>query len=137
MRKVLAVATLALTMVTACGDSTGPDGEANISGTYTLRTVNGQNLPFPLLVVGTTYRLEVTASTVSINANGTFTQSATLREVNGTNTTTETESATGTWTRTNNAISFRDSADGTVFTGSLSGNTITLVDEGMTLVFQK
>jgi hypothetical protein len=85
--------------IAGCGDSTGPGGETNITGTYSLRTINGQTLPFPLVVVGTTYRLEVTAGSVTINANGTYTGSSTLREIQGTSTITQTESSSGTWTR--------------------------------------
>ncbi|HUG17201.1 MAG TPA: hypothetical protein VMM78_19505 [Thermomicrobiales bacterium] len=136
MKQTLAVLVM-LVCLTACGDSAGPDTEANISGTYTLRTINGQNLPFAIVVIGTTYRLEVMSANVVVNANGSYTQSMTVRETEGSTTTTQTDASNGTWTRTNNAISFVQTSDGAVVTGSLSGDAITVVDGSFTYVFRK
>jgi hypothetical protein len=138
MRMLLLIGLLATTLV-ACGDSAGPSGEANIAGTYTLRTVNGQNVPFAVVVLGT-YRLEVVSGSVTISGtgnSGTYTDQIVTRETQGTTTTTETENGAGTWTRTNNAIVFRDNADASTINGSLSANTITFVQEGITFVLRK
>ena len=129
---LLLTATLA-----ACSDSSGPDGEASISGNYTLRTINGNNLPFALVVVGTTYRLEVTAANILINSNGTYNESGTLREIANGTTTTQTETSNGTWTRANNAITFRQTSDGALVNAALSENTITIVDGEFTYVYRK
>ena len=137
MRRIAAVLAAGLLVVAGCSDSSGPSGEGDINGTYTLRTVNGQNLPFPVLVVGTTYRLEVTSGSLTISGNGSYSSQISLRETEGANVVTETQGTTGTWTRTNNAISFRDNEDGTTLSGSISQNTITFVEDGASLVFRK
>ena len=134
MRKLLAVL-IGIAIMAACGDSTGPS-ETNISGTYELQTINGQNLPFTLLIVGT-YQLEIAAGSVTINANGTYEESTTVREIDGSSTTTTTETSSGTWTRTNNAVTFVDGEDQTSLTGALSGSTLTFSEEGSTLVYQR
>ncbi|HSL70212.1 MAG TPA: hypothetical protein VK864_08205 [Longimicrobiales bacterium] len=136
MKKLLAVMMLALLPLACDDDSSGPDDE-DIAGTYTLRTVNGQNLPFALIVLGTAYRLEVTAASVTINANGTYSASSTLRETEDGMTTTTTETSAGTWTRTNNAITFRDTADQSEINASLGNDSVTWVEQGFTFVFRK
>ena len=138
MKKFFAVAMLSVLALTACSDSSGP-GENNIAGTYTLRTVNGSNVPFVIAQIGTTYKLEILSGSVVISSNGTYTETASLRETNGTTVTTEQENSNGTWTRVNNAITFRDAVDQTTVTASAGDNSLTLVDteSSITLVYRK
>src|SRR5687767_4985621 len=103
MRKFFAVAMMSVLALPACSDSSGPGGNGDVAGTYTLRTVNGSNVPFTILQVGSTYRLEILSGSVVINSNGTYTETASLRETNGTVVTTEQQNSNGTWTRVNNA----------------------------------
>jgi hypothetical protein len=81
-------------LVAACSDSSGPSGDS-INGTYALRTVNGQNLPFPVLVIGTDFRLEVLSGSLTVNGNGTFSFQLTLRETELGTVDTETQTTTG------------------------------------------
>ena len=126
---------LVTALVAACGDATGPDG-ADFFGTYELQTVNGGELPYPVVILGN-YRLEVLASTLTVRSNGTFTQSTSLREIDGASTTTDTESSSGSWERTGSAVRFRDTADDTITPGSFGGNTLTITVDGFTFVYQK
>lgn len=129
----LAVSALAI----GCSDSSGPSGEANIHGTYAMHTVNGQSLPFAVIVLGTEYRLEITAGSLTVNANNTYTLSTTVSETEAGTTVTVTETSSGTWTRANNAVTFTDGEDGGSITGAAGNGTITVVVEGLTVVFRK
>lgn len=134
MRKLLAAVLLLLASVavTACSDSTGPE---SAEGTYTLATVNGSSLPAVVFQVGSD-KLEVVAGTLTLSSNSSFTGSLTIRETFQGTTNTETESGTGTYTRSGNTITFNSGDDETA-TGTLSGNTLTISDEGLTLVYRK
>ena len=80
IRTILLSAMLAVPLV-ACGgdDSTGPS--ESYSGTYTLRTINGQNLPFLIIQVGAD-KIEWTSDKVTLSDNGStggsFTQAVDL-----------------------------------------------------------
>ena len=134
MRKLLLVAVAVLGM-TACGDSTGLGG-GSTSGTYTLRTVNGANLPATILQVGAD-RLEITAASATLNVDNTYSTLVTLRETVGTASQTVSETDIGTYTETNGALRMT-STDTSVLTGSVGSGTLTLIGEnGVVLVFRK
>ncbi|MFL5502173.1 MAG: lipocalin family protein [Gemmatimonadaceae bacterium] len=135
MRKlVLAIASLA---VIGCGgDSTGPAG--SVAGTWNLQTVNGSPLPYTAVFLAgpPVYRLEIISDTFVAAGDGTYTEALTTRETNGTTVTTTTENDHGTWTQNNNSVTVTAS-DGTVSTASISGNTITINEEGLVGVFHR
>lgn len=121
-------------MLAACGgDSTGPD-ETNVVGSYTLQTVNGNNLPWRLLVVGNDW-FEITGGSGSINADGTYSLTFSWRESESGQVSTGSESSVGTYTRNGNAITFRDASDGLTAIGTISGRQISVTSEGVVFVF--
>ena len=91
-------------------------------------TVNGGGLPYVILQVGQD-RFEITAGHLQLNADNTFSFSMTTRSVLGGTTATEVDSGVGTWSRTGNQLTFVE-AEGTE-TGVLSGDEITVIDEGV------
>jgi hypothetical protein len=104
MRRVALVLAAVLPLaLAACGDSTGPGG--GLAGTYELRTINGQALPF---LVGEFPDLdlteELTAGSVRLNANATFSASHTVRLTEGTQVTTFTTDINGTYSRSGNNV---------------------------------
>jgi hypothetical protein len=134
MRRLIALA-LALTVV-ACGsdDSTAPSN-SSIAGTWSLQTINGSPLPFTLAPAPT--KIEILSATAIINSNGTWTSSSQTRTTLGTQApTTTTETDNGTYTISGSTIALR-SSDGTVESGTISGNTFTQVESGFTFVFKK
>ena len=134
MRPVALTVALAVSLLTGCGDATGPEA---IAGNYTLRSINGQDLPF-IIVQVLADKIEVTAGSVRINSDNTFSSSTTLAitETEGGTTTSETGTTTGTYTLNGTAITF--TSEGETSTGSITGNTLTIIwDEGLTLVYQK
>lgn len=141
MTKLLRIAVFALLPaagMAACSDDdgTGPETTAEVAGTYHLQTVNNAPLPFVLLTTGTTYTLELTAGFFTLNSNGTFSDSATLRETDAGDVSTDTQSDSGTFTVTNNTVRLRY-PDGATLNATINGNTMTFVDQGITFVFQK
>lgn len=132
MRYLIAVLMLA---VAACGgDSTGPDSESHV-GVYTLRTVNGQNLPFTLVQVGSD-KLEVTGERLTVNADGTFSGRTDYRLTEAGKVTTETETWFGTYELRGTNVTFTD-ADGGTGAGAYINGAFTLSIEGFTFVYRK
>ena len=140
MRKLLLIPALAL--LGACGDKTGgaadvTDPSSGIAGTYTLQTVNGTSLPFVTFQLGND-KVEVTAGSAQLNSDNTYSYSITLTDTTAGTVTTTIDTGTGTYTVTGTTIQFSDPGDGSgAFTGSISGNTITVVVDGDTFGFTK
>jgi len=122
---------LAMLALTACGDSTGP---ADVAGVYTLRTVDGQQLP--AVILGD----EFTSGSLSLGSNGTFSFTFTLTPAGGLR---ETHLASGTFTVTDLALSFLITHVNGValgapgrMAGSYGDGTISITDaEGKVFVF--
>jgi hypothetical protein len=122
---ILTTALIAGGLLTACGDSTGP---GSIFGTYNLVSINGEDVPFQ------EGGFEVTAGWVRLDSDSTYTISLTSGPIG----TPETETFSGTFAVDGSSIEFHVPDNGTgSATGTLSGNTITLVDGPFTLVFRK
>lgn len=134
LARVLAVALVVVTA--ACGGDDGiNDPLQSAAGTYTLKTFN--NAPPPIVIFEETgYKLEVTAARYTLTSSGTFTNSATFRETEGGVVSTSTESLSGTYTLSGEAITFTAS-DGDVSNGVLSGSNLQFTEDGMTAVFSK
>jgi hypothetical protein len=65
------VASILLVGAACGGDTSTPPDEGPIVGSYTLRTINGQNLPYTTLSAGVN-KAEVLSSSLSLNTDGTF-----------------------------------------------------------------
>jgi hypothetical protein len=135
---VLLMLALASTLTACGGDTTGPGDP--YSGEYTLRTVDGQNLPFVIIDMGTA-TVEVTKAVLTVTDNGTnggsFTLAPTLRTTDGDQVTTETPAIPGTYTRNGTAAVFTSTADGLIGQGTIGGGRITFSDDLYAYVFQK
>jgi hypothetical protein len=125
MRKILC-ATLALAIFACHSDSTSPT--VSLTGTYTLKSINGSPLPYT-----TSSGDRLTADVLTINANGTYTDVSQYTTTNGSSA-TDTES--GTYTNNNGAVTFNDLTDNLTYQGSLSGSVLTEVVAGLTEVYQ-
>jgi hypothetical protein len=134
MRKALiAVATVAL--LGCGGDSTGPAVSA--VGTWNLQTVNKAPLPYTaVFVANPLYKLEILSDVFVARADGSYTETFTERETDGTTVTTTSDDDIGTWVQNSTALSIT-SSDQTTTSASISGNTITLSTGGLVLVYKK
>ncbi len=123
---ILATALLAGGLLTACDDdSTGP---VPVVGLYTLVTVNGEELPVEL---GDPIR-EIIAGSIQLNSDGTYSRSSTVDLGPGPVRIT----VFGTFTVDGSTVEF-DASSRADFTGTFSGNTLTLIEDGDTLVYHK
>lgn len=128
------LATLAMLVLTACGDSTGPKQD-DIEGVYTLKTAAGMSLPaqFPVQGLG---QLVITGGSVTLKADRTFTARLDLRITENGQTTEVSAPGSGTYQRTNGTILLKNS-DGTEDKATIEGRTLTLNAEGVVLVFER
>lgn len=139
MKRVLSVLLLlATSMAAVCGDTTEPNANASVVGSWTMTAINGDPLPAPLNDGGSIRNM--TAGSFTANANGTFSYSETSTEdgVDAITGTWVAASAANTFTFTPNEIPGEGvPSNGTVV---VSGNTATLTianSPGVTRAFSR
>lgn len=118
----LAMFALACTMAACSTDSTGPNG--SVSGTYTLRTINGQTLPYTF-----SSGLRLTSDQLTMYRDGTYEDVS--RYSDGSSYVDD-----GNYDNYNGAVTFYSST-GQSYQGSVSGDVLTQVLNGYTQVFQR
>ena len=122
MRRLVMLA-LASTMLASCSaDSTGPNG--SVTGTYTLRTIDGQPLPYTF-----SGGLRLMSDELTLMSDGTYEDVS--RYSDGTSFVDE-----GDYTNYNGAVTFY-STSGDTYQGSISRDVLTQVLNGYTQVFQR
>jgi len=132
---MLAIVCTAATVLLAGCDSeeaTVPTDNA-FAGTWTLATVNGSPLPY---TVQSTPKIELVGDQLVVSADGTFAVSTQLRITNGTTITTQTVPDGGTYSVNGTAATFIFNG-GTTGAATVSGNTLTVAEPGVSLVYQK
>lgn len=103
---------LAVVALAACNnDSTSPNG--TVVGTYSLRTVNGSQLPYTFSDGSV-----LVSDQLTLNSNGTYTDIASYSNANS-------NPEQGYWSINNNLISFNEITGTSSYTGSLSGSVLT------------
>ena len=131
------LALLIVPMMIACSDDDDATGiTGDIAGTYTLRTINGQNLPFTL-ITQTGYTLEVISDQYALNGDGTFSSAVTFRETENGAVTTSTDSYTGTWQRSGSNITLSSTDYGLETAAFSGGNTLTFTSGTNSAVYRK
>jgi len=137
MRKTLfTMASLVLVLVAAgCSDnSTGPNG--SITATFTLQTFNGSSLP-ALFDQASGQERDLVGETFTLYSDGTYTDDYTMRTLSASGNSDVTYRDFGVYAQNNTALQFHDSQTGDIFTGSLTGNTLTVTQFGDTYVFTR
>jgi hypothetical protein len=113
-------------LVAACSDSpTSPS--AAIEGTYSLRTVNGQNVPVTVAQMGAD-RADITGGSLTLNNNGTFTGQLEFRFVFSGIRANQSESLSGTWTADGNTLTLSSEGEVTVATWNPDARQITITE---------
>ena len=120
-----ACCTLAVVALLGCG---GGDDKTTapktLPGNYPLVTVSGNPLP-AVYYQEPGYKEELTAGNIALNANGTFSNSYTVKFTEGTSSTTVTLACNGAWSQSGNNLAFTENATGDcgdVGSGSWDGN---------------
>lgn len=121
MRRLVMLA-LAGTLAACSTDATGPNG--SITGTYTLRTIDGQPLPYTF-----SSGLRLTSDQITLMTDGTYQDVS--RYSDGTSFYDE-----GDYTSYNGAVTFY-STSGDTYQGSISRDVLTQILNGYTQVFQR
>lgn len=129
MKFLRTAAALTLFAVAGCGDSTGP---SDVSGSWTLQTVNGDTPP-AIVYEDAFYKLEVFYAEYDINANGTYTLTSDLSEDDGP---IFREVELGTYSLDGSRITFEDD-EGFSLTGTISNDRLTFSELGVTLVYER
>lgn len=134
MRKVLMALIVASSAACVSGDVVG---SKTVNGTYTLRTVNDQPLPYTTSTNATT-KTEILDDTLILYEGFTYAETRHTRTtVNGTAATT-TYATSGSFSLLGNSITFRDNATPGVLVVAIGeANTITISTPGLTKVFRK
>ena len=120
-------------LLAGCGDATGPRDPV---GTYTLRSVNGDPLPWRDPASTASQSLTVTAGHIRLNADGTYSEATSWTATNNQATLSDTDRYTGTWTRRGNNIALTVSS-GASYSVAWEGRTLTQVENGYTIVYRK
>ena len=117
----------------ACVDD-GLTGSSTVTGTYTLRTVNGSPLPYTVVegpMVGTV----IIDDAITLYQGGTYVEPSHSRATPKGPVESETE--TGTYALLGNSISLRSNESGLTKVTKVNGNSMTFVEPGITSVFRK
>jgi uncharacterized lipoprotein YehR (DUF1307 family) len=143
MRRLMTVLAAAIVLpLTACGDDSTPTEEAAaVSGTYSLRTINGEDLPVTIDQQGDDIT-EVIHGSVTFHAASLFTDSVTFRFTIGGEVTIDEDAITGTYEQTGSTVVLTPSDESDSYAMSVSGNTLTQTFvthtfEPFTLVYRK
>ena len=118
----------------ACSDATGP--VRGVEGTWRLHTVNGLALPFTLPESGVD-KLELTGEVITLVAPRSLTIVTTFLVTDGSNVFPESVPDGGTYAVNGSAVTFTWESDGSTSTATVSGNTMTLQDIGLTFVYRR
>jgi hypothetical protein len=136
MRSILLLG-IALTLA-ACGSDAAvtPPPEASISGSYQLTTVDGQTLPFTAIDLGT-YKAQIVSGVLALDTNSTYSLTFDVSLDDGVKLRTVTEGDAGQWSMSGSAINLASARDTTSWTGTVSGNVITIQSSTRVLVLRK
>ena len=133
MRRFVAAAAVALTLACGSDGSTTPTNTA-IAGTYSLQTINGSALPFTF--VSGTDSLTVTADTILVGSDGTWSESVAYRQTVGGQVTTGTQIDGGVWLANDTQVEFDSTVSGLlVYTGTFTNSALNLTDGSTAQVF--
>lgn len=123
---------LAVVFSVACmGD--GMTGSSTITGSYTLRTVNGSNLPYTVAGTG----VEIVDETLTLHEGLTYIRSGHTRTTTNGQVTTQTTNDSGSYGLQGTSITLNSNAGGQGTPALIDGNKLTIVKSGITSVFKK
>ena len=132
MRRVLMGLVVACSV--ACLDE-GVTGGSSITGAYTLRTINGSALPYTISESGAA-KTEILSDVITLYQGGTYARLRESRTTVNAQVTIESRDETGAYSLVGTSVSMRNVV-GTTTVATIGGNTMTIVEAGMTAVFTK
>lgn len=136
-RLALALASSALLAIAGCDSEeiAAPVGDG-VEGRYTLRTVNGQPLPFTFFEMGADHA-EIVSDTFDIH-EGVYTSVTRIRRTTNNVVRSETVADAGEWARVGATLHFLSHVNGAMFQARSDGrNTLTFDIDGLPAVYQR
>ena len=133
MRRLLTALIVSLSL--ACLGE-GVTGSSSVTGSYTLRTINGAPLPYTISGSGTT-STEIIRDVITLYQGNTYARSRDSRTTVNGQTTNESTAETGSYGLFGTSITFQNGVTGESTLGNINGNTMTIVKSGMTSVYTK
>lgn len=136
MRRILLLG-IALTLA-ACGsgDPVTPPPGPSVAGSYQLTMVDGHDLPFTVVDLGT-YKARIVSGALALKPNGSYTFGFDLSLDDGVKLRPAADSDAGRWSVSGNAISLTSALDTFPRAGTVSGNVITLQSSTRVFVLRK
>jgi hypothetical protein len=119
----------------ACLDE-GLTGSSTVTGAYALRTINGAPLPYTMSGSGAN-KTELVSDVITLFQGGTYSRQRDIRTTTNGQVTHESTTEGGAYTLLGNSISMRAAGTGPQILAIINGNTMTIVDAGVTSVFSK
>jgi hypothetical protein len=109
----------------ACNSEAPAAPSPAITGAYSLSTIDGRALPTTISSDGTTDVIVVSGQ-ILLNPNYSFGEVLRIREIiDGATVLEQDVPASGSWTLTDDVITFHDATDNETFSATLSANTLT------------
>ena len=136
MRRILMLLMAVSLPLTACGDDDDPSGPTiEASGTYSLSTVNGEQLPVTVARLGAD-SLQILDGRIELNTDNTFSDSSTYRLAEGGEVTTEADVVTGTYSQSRNTLTLYP-LEGAAYSLAVSEDALTQTFGQFVLVYRK
>jgi hypothetical protein len=131
------IACMLLLVGAACGgDSPTQPTSSSVAGTWSLQTINGTGLPYIVAQTGSD-KVELTSDVLTVVGSGSFTQITQVRVTQNGQVSTQSIPDAGSYVLNGTAVTFTFNSDGSSGTGSLSGNTLTIAEDGFAYVYRK
>jgi len=111
-------------------------GSSTATGNYTLRTLNNSSLPYTIPASGTT-QTEVLDATIILYQGGTYAETRHVRVTSNGQTTAETREDAGAYAFFGITLTLTSSVGGPERRGRIEGNTMTIIEDGLTSVYRK
>ncbi len=130
MKHLLSYALVALTTVSAvgCRDlGTGPS--ASLAGTYTLRTLGGQQPPATLYYHGSSDHVEILSSQLTLREDGTYSDATRVQDTHFGPTFVTAEYTEGSWLLSGSDLTLADRNDPTHVTYAFVSNGRISIDQ--------
>jgi hypothetical protein len=136
MFRRFAYLTALLWIAVGCNSLSDP-ATTTVFGTFNLQTFNGSSLPVTVSLSGNT-RVELESDVFSVNPDGTWSELAYYLTTTGATVTASSAAFIGVYRALNAQIQFTVTTPTTgTFSGSVSGNTLTIVETNGTWVYQR
>ncbi len=137
LRTTALVLAAGLICVSACGSDSSTTPGVNVVGTFQLKTINGGPLP-ALLVQNAAGRSVVTDDEFTLNADHTYSEVGHLQITLTTGSViTQPEADAGVYSNTNGAVVLSSLDGNGTNNATVNGNTLTILLDGATLVYQR